>query len=100
MFLFSKVKPTFIISYQIRRRTGLIDVPVPVVDNIQSPPAFCLFAPIVNAQERPVIEVGPNDVPRTFEQQYRRGPCLIKENFILLLKYFNHLKLSNNVNKI
>jgi len=52
---------------------GLVDVPVTAVVHGHRPRAVHLFAPIVHAQERPVVEVGADHVPGPFEQQRGRG---------------------------
>jgi len=51
----------------------LVDVPVSSVDDLQGPSALGLFAPEVDAEERPVVEVGAHDVPGPLEQQRGRG---------------------------
>lgn len=52
---------------------GLVDVPDAAVVYGHRPRAVHLLAPVVDAQERPVIEVGADHVPGPLEQQRGRG---------------------------
>lgn len=53
--------------------TGLVYVPVTTVVYGHCPRAVHLLAPVVHAQKRPVVEVGADHVPGSFEQQCGRG---------------------------
>lgn len=53
-------------------------MPIAGVNDLQGPSTVRLLAPEVHAEERPVVEVGAEDVARPFEQQgrcraHRRG---------------------------
>jgi len=52
---------------------GLVDVTVAAVVHGHRPRAVHLLAPVVHGQERPVVKVGADHVPRPFEQQRGRG---------------------------
>jgi len=47
---------------------GLVDVTVAAVVHGHRPRAVHLLAPVVHGQERPVVEVGADHIPRSFEQ--------------------------------
>lgn len=53
--------------------TGLVDMPVSAVVHCHRPRAVHLLAPVVYAQEWPVVEVRADHIPGPFEQQRGRG---------------------------
>lgn len=42
---------------------------IPSIDDLQSPPPLYFLSPEMDAEERPVVKVGTDDVPRPFKQQ-------------------------------
>lgn len=48
-------------------------MPISCVNDLQGPSTVCFLAPEMHAEERPVVEARAKDIPRSLEQQRRRG---------------------------
>lgn len=60
------------------RLTGLINMSISSVNDLQCPPSFGFLAPVMYAEERPVVKIRTDNISRSFKQQswccaHRRG---------------------------